>query len=203
MSMEPQFAALIVHDLKNALGVLESELWNLTLEPNREQALNAHAHCVTLRDKLIGFLTLYKDSSQGLQARIEDCNPEDFLEGLLRQRLDTRADLKLSIDTQDMPAVGFFDEHLVGLALDAALQNALRFARSSIVLGCTEQDGALVFSISDDGGGLGTKEDRPSTGLGMALCSAIAHAHRKDGVAGSVSLRDRPEGGAVFELRLP
>ena len=202
--MDVKLAAVIVHDIKNALGVLEGELEEMTIEPTREQAVLAHETCSALREKLIGFLTLYKASTQGLKAQVETVNPEDFLNGLLRTRANARQELRFSLVTQDMPVLGFFDENLVGLALEAALQNATRFARTAVEIGCVlDEDGYLVFIIRDDGQGLGTKEDKPSTGLGMELCNAIAQAHHKNDRAGSVSLDNHPEGGAVFRMRLP
>ncbi len=202
--MDIKLAAVIVHDIKNALGVLEGELHDLTVNPTREQAVVAHETCTDLRDKLIGFLTLYKASSQGLSTRVEAVNPEDFLSGLIRNRANARPELRVSINTQNMPVLGFFDENLVGLALEAALQNATRFARSIIEIGCTKDDeGYLVFAIRDDGAGLGTQEEKPSTGLGMELCGAIAQAHCKGDKKGGVALDNHPQGGAVFQLRVP
>lgn len=202
--MDIKLAAVIVHDIKNALGVLEGELDDMTHNPTRERAVVAHENCSALREKLIGFLTLYKASTQGLGAQVETVNPEDFLNSLLRTRANARPELRFAILSGDMPVLGFFDENLVGLALEAALQNATRFARSCVEIGCViDEDGFLAFSIRDDGEGLGAKEDKPSTGLGMELCRAIAEAHRKGDKAGSVSLGNHPEGGAIFRMRLP
>jgi signal transduction histidine kinase len=201
--MDSQLAAIIIHDIKNALGMLESELRAMTEQPSRERAITAHDTCAAMREKLIGFLTLYKASSQGLTANVEAVNPEDFLRGLMRHRISVRPELRIEVDATDMPVLGFFDENLVGLALDAAIQNASRFARTRITLGCRQIESDLVFSVSDDGPGLGATEDKPSTGLGMELCSAIARAHQKSGRNGSVSLHNAPQGGAVFSMRLP
>lgn len=202
--MDIKLAAVIMHDIKNALGVLEGELEDMTINPTREQAVLAHETCSSLREKLIGFLTLYKASTQGLKAQVEPVNPEDFLNGLIRTRANARPELRISIVTQDMPVLGFFDENLIGLALEAALQNATRFARASIDIRCTKgEDGDLVFTVHDDGPGLGAKEEKPSTGLGMELCNTIAQAHCKGDKKGSVSLDDHPDGGAIFQLRLP
>lgn len=202
--MDSTLAAAIVHDIKNALGVLEGELLDMTSEPTRERAVSAHGNCAMLRDRLIGFLTLYKASSQGLRAQIEAVSPEDFLRSLLRNRMPARPEVGIVINSQGMPALGFFDENLVELALEAALQNAMRFARASIEIGCTGgEDGGLVFTVRDDGPGLGTAEEKPSTGLGTELCLAIAQAHCRGDKCGSVSLQNHPAGGARFALRLP
>lgn len=202
--MDAKIAAVIVHDIKNALGILEGELQQLTVNTDREQAMQAHATCVSLRDKLIGFLTLYKASSQGLLARIESLSPEDFLNALVKQHVGSRANVHIVVETNDMPVLGFFDEHLVGLALEAALQNATRFARSTIWVGCrASANGGLLFTVRDDGDGLGAKDATPSTGLGIELCRAIADAHRNGDRSGSVVLDNAPEGGAIFTLYLP
>src|SRR5688572_19312758 len=132
--MSPQMTAVIVHDLKNALGALEGQLSALTLDLDHAQAVQAHTNCIALREKLIGFLILYKASEHGLNARIEAVSPNDFLQALVRHHPFADAGepptKQITINDDAMPAVAFFDEHLVGMALDAALQNALRFARS-------------------------------------------------------------------------
>jgi K+-sensing histidine kinase KdpD len=207
--MDPKLSAIIVHDIKNALAILEGELHQLTDglsdASERTRAGRAHTLCLNLQDKLVGFLTLYKASSQGLVAQIEAISPHDFLSELIDQSSIARPGgaLTLALSPASMPAVAFFDENLVTLALEAALQNAMRFARSRIEIGCTERDGLLIFSVRDDGPGVGTKEKIASTGLGMDLCNVIAAAHFKDGNSGVAVLVNHPEGGALFELRLP
>lgn len=205
--MSPQLTAVIVHDLKNALGVLEGQLSTLTTDLDHQQAVQAHTSCIALREKLIGFLTLYKASDDGLSARVEAVSPDDFLQALVRNHpianLAEHPQIQITINDDAMPAVAFFDEHLTGMALDAALQNSLRFAKSEINIACAKKDGDIVFTIQDDGPGLGTKEEKPSTGLGMALCTAIAQAHQNDGRHGSIDLETLPNGGALFTLRLP
>lgn len=200
--MTPQLAAIVVHDLKNSLGVLEAELATLSEQPDRLGAIQAHANCVALREKLIGFLTLYKASEQGLTVRIEGVSPVDFLHDLIRHHQTTRPELNVRIETTALPNVAFFDEYLVGLALDAALQNAIRFAKKDIVISCKKAGDQTVFTIWDDGSGLGSTEAKPSTGLGMALCAAIAQAHQHHGQSGGVLLENAENGGALFTMRL-
>jgi K+-sensing histidine kinase KdpD len=205
--MDAELSAIIVHDIKNALSILEGELQRLTDglgdAADRAQAGRAHVICLNLQDKLVGFLTLYKASSQGLAAQIEAISPEDFVNELIDSSSIAKPDVTLARSQESMPAVAFFDENLVTLALEAALQNAIRFARSRIEIGCAQRDGMLVFSVRDDGPGVGTKEKTASTGLGMHLCNVIAAAHLKDGSSGVAVLGNHPDGGALFELRLP
>jgi signal transduction histidine kinase len=199
--LDNRLSAIILHDVKNVLGELEGRLETLAQEPDKAGAEEAHRACVGLRRKLIAFLTLYKASSLGLHAHVESVPVEDFLKTLIRDHRNAAIMPVLSADS--MPALGFFDEHLVGLAMESAIHNAARFAKSSIEIGCTGKDGELIFCVRDDGPGLGTAEAKPSTGLGMELCRAVAEAHERNGRRGSVSLADHPGGGAIFELRLP
>jgi signal transduction histidine kinase len=200
--MDSKLSAIIVHDIKNALAILEGELRQLTDVPDRARAGNAHTICLNLQDKLVGFLTLYKASSQGLVAQIDAVSPIDFLTMLISQLSIGKSGIALSLSATPMPVIAFFDEHLVTLALEAALRNAMRFASSRIEIGCFERDGFLVFSIQDDGPGVGAKEEIASTGLGMDLCNVIAAAHIKDENSGVAVLRNNA-GGALFELCLP
>jgi signal transduction histidine kinase len=202
--MDPKLAAIIIHDIKNSLGGLESELRRLSDDVPRVQ--QAHVTCLALQEKLIAFLTLYKADSQGLRAQVEAVSPLDFLQALQREYAVAHSvgSIELEVDETDMPLIGFFDEHLVALALEAALQNASRFARTRIALGCRKNPkGGTTFTVRDDGPGIGTQEKKQSTGLGMDLCNAIATAHNKENQQGEARLSNHPEGGALFELCLP
>ena len=43
-----------------------------------------------------------------------------------------------------------------------------------------------------------TKEPGKGTGLGLSICSDIAHK-----LGGAITAENRPQGGAVFTLKLP
>jgi len=105
--MDTKLAAIIVHDIKNSLGVLEGELRALTMESDSKRAALAHLTCLGLQEKLIGFLTLYKASSQGLIAQIEAISPEDFFNSLLRHLTVGKASLEVSINRTDLPVIAF------------------------------------------------------------------------------------------------
>ena len=201
--MNAELAAIIVHDIKNALGVLEGQLRVLTTDSSDPRAGQAHLTCLNLQEKLIGFLTLYKASSQGLKAHIEVLSPKDFLTALIEHYPVGHAGLTMKINEEEMPAIAFFDENLVSLALEAALQNATRFARKQIELSCRKHGSGVVFQVRDDGPGIGVQETKQSTGIGMYLCNAIADAHVKGDQHGQAQLGNHPDGGALFELILP
>ncbi|MGW7205473.1 sensor histidine kinase [Streptomyces sp. NPDC054837] len=102
-------------------------------------------------------------------------------------------------------------ERVIGNLLD----NAQRHARS--VVGVTvRRDGAwAVVEVADDGGGVAEADreriferfvrldearsrDDGGAGLGLAIARDVAARH-----GGTLTVRDAPAGGALFELRLP
>lgn len=199
---------LIAHDLKNALGSLESQLAALVEAPSAESAKAAHQHCTDLRQQFIQFLTLYGQDG-ALRPYCEDESPQDTLLALVRQgearHLSQPGSPTVAIaTTSEGPPYWYYDSRLVNMALDAALHNASRFAHSQITLSARLQQGFLVFQIDDDGPGLDAPDaSHTSTGLGTQLCQAVAQAHRSGERQGRAVLRNRPEGGVRFELWLP
>lgn len=203
--------ALIAHDLKNALGGLEAELSQLIDEPTPVMAQRAHLHCSELRRQFIQFLTLYGARTNGLSALCEDESPRELLEALQRvwrvklQMEGSPVLIEVS-EPSRAPAFWYFDHRLVQLALDAAIHNAVRFARSKVWLDVRERDGWLVWSVRDDGTGLGSAEPSHAnaTGLGTALSEAVAQVHSHADRTGHISLAASPSGvGAEFTMALP
>ncbi len=205
--MKDALVATVVHDLKNVLTSLTSSTGNiagrsigsaLEFETGR-----LHASMVALSQRLVAFLTLYRSGHAGLSAQPRDNTPEDFLREVAAGLVLPPESVAVKVAAcTDVPQFWFFDDYLTRMALEAAVHNALRFANSEAVLACALRNGFLVFSVADDGPGLGA-EGGTSTGLGTALCQAIAQAHTNGARAGKVVLRNRPEGGALFELWLP
>lgn len=206
--MEAASFALIAHDLKNALGSLEGELEALIDDPSPAMAHSAYVRCTELRRQFVQFLTVY-GAGDGMRAHCEDESPKDLLELIYRSGQIRRLSLpnapRVTMQVpEDAPSYWFFDQRLVHMALDAAFHNASRFARSMVTLSLRQDNGYLVFSIDDDGPGLGAIDpSKSSTGLGTELCASVAQAHRSGERIGRVELRNRPEGGARFELWLP
>lgn len=200
--------ALVIHDLKNALGGLEGQLLALSQAPTAEQARDAHEHCVDLRQRFVQFLTIYS-TEHGLKAQCDDEAPADLVNQLvsdihLGRLMRNRADQPAKASLTDAPPFWYYDRRLVRMAMEAAVHNAGRFAKSSVVIGACARDGGLVFFVEDDGPGLGALDPSElSTGLGTHLCQAIALAHALQGRTGQIKLFDRPEGGARFEMWLP
>lgn len=202
-------AALVVHDLKNALGALEARLATLSQAPDPASAVAAHRECRGLRQRLVAYLVVYGHEGP-LQAHLQDESPLEVMQALLARHAGQAQQLCLPLPDA-APPQWHFDRHLVVLALEAALHNALHYARRRIELQARVDGDCLVFSVLDDGPGLdagyggadGMDRADGATGLGTALCRAVAQAHGCTRADGGVRLLTRAEGGACFELWLP
>lgn len=205
--MRDALVATVVHDLKNALNALSastSAIAGRSVGSELEgDTSTLHAMTVSLSQRMVAFLTLYRSEHAGMSAQLRDNTPEDFLREVVAGLVLPPESVAIRVGAcEDVPTFWFFDDYLTRMALEAAVNNALRFARGDVALDCAMRDGFLVFSVADDGPGLGAQAS-PSTGLGTALCQAIAEAHTNGARTGKVVLRNRPEAGALFELWLP
>lgn len=202
--MNPNLAALVIHDLKNALGALQEQLIALEAEPTRALARMAGENCADLRSRFVAFLLLY-GSKDELHPLVSDESPHAFLQSLLGTTQQPNAQVSTRLEgLGDAPPFWYFDHRLARLAMDAALHNARRFATSEVRLSARTEDGFLVLIVDDDGPGLGSSMDQPwATGLGSELCRAVAKAHKHKGREGFVRIANRADRGVRFELWLP
>jgi two-component system sensor histidine kinase KdpD len=108
------------------------------------------------------------------------------------------------------------DDVLIEQLLCTILENAARYtpAGSTIEVAARTDGNRFTISIADNGPGLppgseshvfekfyrgatSTADGRRGVGLGLSICQAVATAH-----GGTIVARNRPAGGAEFELRL-
>ena len=147
------------------------------------------------------------DVGPALQAVVDELQPLAAQRGLALQR-----------QTDDGPPLwAQADAFRLQQVLRNVLANAIRFAPegSAITLDWRrEGPDDLLVSVRDRGPGIPpeelesifeafvqssrTKDGSGGTGLGLAICRKIMLAH-----GGSIRARNHPEGGAVFEMRLP
>ena len=97
------------------------------------------------------------------------------------------------------------------------VSNAVEHARSRVEITCTMVDGSLSISVADDGAGFSpaaldhgcerlftddasraVRDGERHYGLGLYTAAEAARAH-----GGSISLANRPSGGAIVTLTIP
>lgn len=219
--MQKALSALVVHDIKNALALLEIDLEQLNHhEGVPEEGRRAYRRCLDLKNRLINFLTLYKHDQTGLTPLLGEIDLCEFTEDVVRNsqsammaenhhghEITVRADFSRMKTGGGRAGIGVFDENLVELAIESALNNAVRYAHREVSVWFEQQDDQVVFRVQDDGAGVGivdrlvqrkVAEKSSSTGLGLALCRAVAEVHG----SGHVELESLPGGGTLFSLTL-
>ncbi|MCR4892349.1 MAG: HAMP domain-containing histidine kinase [Lachnospiraceae bacterium] len=132
---------------------------------------------------------------------IEDCY--DRFRGLAFQNNVT---LNLELAGYEITAMG--EEELLTRVLDNLISNAIRYAKTEVVISVKEQGDQVLISVMDDGDGI-DKEDLPhiferyykgkggNFGIGLAIASSAAEK-----MNGNLTGKNRPEGGAVFTCAL-
>lgn len=213
--MQQTLSALVIHDIKNSLALLESDLEQLNHRPDMpDEARKAYQRCIELKQRLISFLTLYKHEHAGLKPNIAEVELAEFLDDLITGSASVALvgkhghAIAVNVDEDRIKiapgvrhkGIASFDEYLVDIALESALNNAVRYAANRVDVWFEQDAERLTFFVLDDGPGL----DRPdsvdpkttSTGLGLSLCNAVTEVHG----GGKVALANAPGGGALFTM---
>lgn len=213
--MDQALAVLVVHDIKNSLALLEADLEQLNHRPDMpEEAHKAYQRCIELKNRLISFLTLYKHEQGRLKPNLAEIELSEFLEDMISgsQSATMAGKHGHTIEVQFDEArvriaagvkhkgIATLDEYLLDLALESAINNAIRYASSKVDIWFEQEADGVTFFVQDDGPGLNateTQADKPSsTGLGLSLCNAVTEAHG----GGEVSLVNASGGGALFRM---
>lgn len=216
--------ASTVHDMKNSLTALTQAhgqwLARLpeALREGSEQGVIEHEFS-HLNGMLVQLLGLYKLGVNQLPMCPDYHELDDFIQAQLaaHQEVLKHRDLLATwrIDTPN--PLGFFDRELVASVVSNILNNAIRHAGHTVLIGIEEHGEQLVISINDDGPGypqamLDRQQDyvqgidprSGSTGLGLYFAARIAALHERNGTRGRIEIGNGGAlGGGVFRLYLP
>lgn len=214
-----------VHDIKNSLGLILSNLDDLIANPDNRIANPNQAHILQhevrrANGSLIQLLTLYKLGHQQLAVRVSDNNISDFLNELVAENYSVCRTLNLKLHAVcDSDLEGYFDTELIRSVLDSTIGNARRYARSQIQLNAELREQFLVLRVEDDGPGfpeylttlgdyrpsaLRENSDATHTQLGLYFAARIAQLHHHGERSGRIQLHNAHQlSGGCFELWLP
>jgi two-component system, OmpR family, sensor histidine kinase ChvG len=217
------FASDVSHELKNPLASIRgaTELLAEVEDPADRQRFLSMVQKEVAR--MEGLLSGLREITE-IDAQLESEKTRTVaVDGLLREivegrclRADNRLEIKL--DTPSEPVLVQASPERLTQVFENLLDNAASFSPASgtVEVRLIRENGSGLVLVDDRGPGIPeTHLDRifdrffryrPNeqgsrnghTGLGLAIVKAIV-----DGYGGSITARNRPEGGARFEVRLP
>ena len=201
----------LAHGLKTPLAVLAQEADQAAAAGNHELAI-AVRHEVERMQRQIDVHLAHARAAASGAAPGARAPLLPAVDGLVRtlQRLhaDKRLDIRVDIaadhafrgEREDL-------EEMLGNLLD----NACKWAKSSIDVRSSQHEGRIAIAIDDDGAGIdpsmrsqvmarGVRADEaaPGSGLGLAIVGELAELY-----GGSVALESSPAGGLRATLELP
>jgi signal transduction histidine kinase len=185
----------VVQDLSAASYALPSVAGMLPPGPSSDAARSTADHIgVILRQDLKAMRSLV---SELLPTDLEGVGLRSNLESLVARRKDKRSVVHLEVapDLEIGAEVG----GVVYRVVREGLINVDRHAHADNVWVRVRRIGALVdIELSDDGRGLGPMDQDLNEHFGLRLLEALT-----GDVGGTLTLSDRPEGGAVMQVQLP
>lgn len=201
----------LAHGLKTPLAVLAQEADRADTVGQHETAAVISQQVERMRRQVEYHLAHARAAGSG-DVPGARCPVLPSVEGLMRTLLRIYADRGLAI-TVDVSPEHFIRgqqedlEEMLGNLLD----NACKWAKSSVKIQSVQENGAIVLTVDDDGPGLvpsmraavlqrGVRADEaaPGSGLGLAIVRDLAELY-----GGTISLEDSPMGGLRARLRLP
>lgn len=201
----------LAHGLKTPLAVLRQESERADAAGHHELAASVGQQVERMRRHIQYYLAHARAAASGSMpgARSSVAESADGLARTLR-RLHAGRDLAIDVRVPQRYAVRTQREDLDEM-LGNLMDNACKWARSTVVVDATTVDDNAVITIDDDGGGLeagmrqavlcrGVRADEaaPGSGLGLAIVGELAEAY-----GGAVELGDGSLGGLRATLRLP
>jgi signal transduction histidine kinase len=223
LAEQRDFVALLSHEFRNPIAVLDGALSNLNRQPldsGTSARIGRMARAVgrlkyvlsyCLADERLATL----DTAQRLRLPL---TAAEIVEESLQQLNDDSGRLQLlAADPASQALLGkahvLGDLPMLGAALKNLLDNALKYDPSGpIQLSVQAQNGQVTFTVRDHGPGIDTQErsrlfDKyirgqqhlhlPGAGLGLALSLKIVQRH-----GGDIHIRNASGGGAVAEMTL-
>ncbi|MDX1803328.1 MAG: ATP-binding protein [Alcanivorax sp.] len=209
----------VSHELRTPVARLRfglEMLADIESAEQRREKLNALDHDIEQLDQLIDEILTYARLEQGTPniefqpvAVVELCDQ-------LQQELEPICgDIAIVVEAEDTQLQVEGEERYLHRILQNLVTNALRYARSTVVMRVSEQPGGVVIDVDDDGPGIPEHErervfkpfarldksrHRASGGygLGLSIVKRIVDWH-----GGQIQVDASPMGGARFQVILP
>ncbi|MFF7530835.1 ATP-binding protein [Streptomyces bobili] len=201
-----RFVADASHELRSPIASLRTQLEVGAAHPELLDVPGAVEDTVRLQNLAADLLLLARldAGERPAEARVD-------LAALAREEAAGR--VRVSVDAEPADVSGSRGQ--LRRVLANLLDNAQRHAREAVTVTVRREGGRAVVAVADDGDGVpeadrervferfvrldaARSRDDGGAGLGLAIARDVAERH-----GGTLMVRGTPEGGALFELRLP
>lgn len=213
--------SMVSHDLRSPLAAIQASISGMLAgDGSRDSAARREALAAVGRetDRLTRLVEDLLDMSRleagAWRPEPAPCPVEEWI-GVALGSLTPEEDARVALDLPpDLPAVPV-DPAQMERVLGNLLENALKYSDGPVEVAAAVEAGELQLTVADRGPGLSPGEEEqvfekfyrgarfressvPGSGLGLAVCRAIVEGH-----GGRLTARNRPGGGALFQLCLP
>ncbi|WP_320824004.1 HAMP domain-containing sensor histidine kinase [Reinekea sp.] len=218
--------AATVHDVKNSLGLIDSQLNDVIKrldgsDPGSAQEIRLiQLECNRINNGMVHMLGFYKLDQGTFSPNFAEAMVADVVVDATSRYTEMLLSLGVSLSIHfpdgDEECVWYLDANLIEGLLGNIVTNSIRYTKSQLAFDIAVIDGWLNIRMSDDGGGFPkamlTLLDQPeqlsfqsgATGLGLYFCQEIAKLHTNEERKGFISLDNNEQtGGAIFNLWLP
>jgi two-component system sensor histidine kinase KdpD len=204
----------VSHDLRTPLSVITGAATSLRddgerLSPAaRAELIGTIVDDASRLERVLANLLQLTRVESGLQPAREWVPADELVGAALTRLEDAIGDRAVEVDVEP-DLLLWIDPVLFEQVLINLVENALKHAAPPLTVRVRRAGSRIAIEVADRGPGVGERGGRlferlvresaaPGAGLGLAVVRAIAVAH-----GGEVAARDRPGGGASFEVRIP
>jgi two-component system sensor histidine kinase RstB len=211
-----QLLQAVSHEFRTPLSRIRFELANLaesTSEAESARRFEAIDESLVELDDLVGELLAFVQLDGRMQLSVEKVSPAELAGEVARAIQPLRAEVAVRVDARAQTKIDAHPKYL-RRALQNLVVNAIRHARSEVVIEVDDRDNALAMTVRDDGLGIpdaarerifepfvrldeSRSRDEGGAGLGLAIVRKICEWH---GGSVVVAPADR---GASFVMTLP
>jgi two-component system sensor histidine kinase KdpD len=211
----------ISHEMRTPIAAITSAASSLgdlggSATPDLHQTMLGEIQEAARRlNRLVGnLLNMTRLEAGHVQTRLDWCDVRDLIQVTLSEAKRDLARHKVTVEiSPGLPLVKLdfvlMQQALANLLLNAALHTP---PGTTVQVGAKTEDDALVLTVADNGPGLppdaltrvfnkffrAATAPAGGTGLGLSIVQGFVEAQ-----GGRVNAENRPEGGAVFTIRLP
>lgn len=213
-----------IHDMKNSITMLLGALDEIAQQCQPDHC-RSHKKLLLMQHEgkrltrhLIQLLTLYRLDKSQYFLNVSENNLKELFEeiSLENEPLLNSQGIQMELDCEENVS-GFFDRELIGGVINTIVNNAYRYAQSTVRLSAHVSDGFMALSIEDDGPGYpphmllsSSYESRSlnfstgGTGLGLYFAYRVAVMHSNNGRQGQIAIcNEGINKGGKFSLYLP